>query len=70
MQNLGLEPSCHTYDGLIKAIVSDRGFSDGMEVVRSTSVEIDNHIQELFYPLAAKTVSWPYFNRLPSQLSF
>ncbi|XP_034675182.1 pentatricopeptide repeat-containing protein At1g76280 isoform X5 [Vitis riparia] len=32
MQNLGLEPSCHTYDGLIKAIVSDRGFSDGMEV--------------------------------------
>lgn len=35
MQNLGLEPSCHTYDGLIKAIVSDRGFSDGMEVLKT-----------------------------------
>ncbi|KAL2522093.1 Pentatricopeptide repeat-containing protein [Forsythia ovata] len=34
MQNLGLEPSCSTYDGFIRAVVSVRGFHEGMEVLR------------------------------------
>ncbi|KAJ4717572.1 Pentatricopeptide repeat [Melia azedarach] len=33
MQRLGLQPSSHTYDVFIRAIVSDRGFSYGMEVL-------------------------------------
>lgn len=34
MQSLGLQPSSHTYDGFIRAIVSDRGLSNGMEVLK------------------------------------
>ncbi|GMH18910.1 hypothetical protein Nepgr_020751 [Nepenthes gracilis] len=34
MQTLGLEPSCHTYDGFIRAIISEKGFGDGMKVLR------------------------------------
>lgn len=34
MQNLGLEPSCSTYDGFIRAVVSVRGFHEGMELLR------------------------------------
>ncbi|KAM6600779.1 hypothetical protein CsatA_020388 [Cannabis sativa] len=34
MQVLGLEPSIHTYDGFIRAVVSERGFSAGMEVLK------------------------------------
>lgn len=33
MQSLGLELSCNTYDGFIRALVSVKGFRDGMEVV-------------------------------------
>lgn len=33
MENLGLEPSPHTYDGLVKAVVSHRGIDDTMELV-------------------------------------
>lgn len=33
MQNFGLQPSSHTYDGFVRAIVSERGFSGGMEIV-------------------------------------
>lgn len=33
MQNLGLQPSSHTYDGFVRAVISERGFSFGMEVV-------------------------------------
>ncbi|KAK9213863.1 hypothetical protein WN944_005848 [Citrus x changshan-huyou] len=32
MQNLGLQPSSHRYDGFSRAIVSDRGFDERMEV--------------------------------------
>ncbi|KAF7817683.1 pentatricopeptide repeat-containing protein [Senna tora] len=38
MQNLGLQPSSHTYDGFVRAVVSERGFSDGLEVVSSDSL--------------------------------
>ncbi|KAK4387867.1 Pentatricopeptide repeat-containing protein [Sesamum angolense] len=34
MQNLGLEPSCSTYNGFIRALVSVKGFPDGMEVLK------------------------------------
>lgn len=34
MQTLGLEPSPHTYDGFIRAVVSERGYSNGMEVLK------------------------------------
>ncbi|KAI3459886.1 hypothetical protein Pfo_016549 [Paulownia fortunei] len=34
MQNLGLEPSCGTYDGFIRALVAVKGFDDGMEVLK------------------------------------
>lgn len=36
MQNLGLEPSEETYDGLLKAAVYCKGLAAGMEVVIST----------------------------------
>ncbi|GAB4854294.1 hypothetical protein Ancab_022880 [Ancistrocladus abbreviatus] len=32
MQILGLEPSSHTYDGFIRAIISEKGFGDAIEV--------------------------------------
>ncbi|GAU45008.1 hypothetical protein TSUD_87990 [Trifolium subterraneum] len=32
MQNLGLQPSSHTYDGIISAIVSQRSFGDAMRM--------------------------------------
>ncbi|XP_028784622.1 pentatricopeptide repeat-containing protein At1g76280 isoform X2 [Neltuma alba] len=35
MQNLGLQPSSHTYDGLIRAAVSEIGFSEGLEVLKT-----------------------------------
>ncbi|XP_019054371.1 PREDICTED: pentatricopeptide repeat-containing protein At1g76280 isoform X2 [Nelumbo nucifera] len=35
MHDLGLQPSEHTYDGFIKALVSGRGVTDGMEVVKT-----------------------------------
>ncbi|KAJ7962421.1 Pentatricopeptide repeat [Quillaja saponaria] len=34
MLNLGLQPSSHTYDGFVRALVSERGFNEGMEVLR------------------------------------
>ncbi|OIT22794.1 PREDICTED: pentatricopeptide repeat-containing protein At1g76280 isoform X2 [Nicotiana attenuata] len=34
MQTLGLQPSGSTYDGFIRAIVTARGFSDGVEVLK------------------------------------
>lgn len=33
MQKLGLYLTSNTYDSFVKAIVSERGFSSGMEVV-------------------------------------
>lgn len=35
MQNFGLQPSSHTYDGFVRAIVSERGFIGGMEILKS-----------------------------------
>ncbi|OVA11971.1 Pentatricopeptide repeat [Macleaya cordata] len=35
MHNLGLEPSCHTYDGFIRAVVLERGVTDGMKVLKA-----------------------------------
>lgn len=34
MKNLGLQPSSHTYDGFVRAVVSERGYNDGMEVLK------------------------------------
>ncbi|GAB2289289.1 hypothetical protein Dimus_023593 [Dionaea muscipula] len=34
MQSLGLDPSCHTYDGYIRAIIRQRGFGDGIELLK------------------------------------
>ncbi|KAK3034795.1 hypothetical protein RJ639_033700 [Escallonia herrerae] len=33
MQIIGLEPSCVTYDGFIRALVAERGFHDGLQVL-------------------------------------
>lgn len=33
MQNLGLQPSSHTCDGFVRAVISKRGFNVGMELV-------------------------------------
>lgn len=33
MQKLGFQINSHVYDGLIRAIVPERGFSSGMEIV-------------------------------------
>lgn len=33
MQKFGLQPSSHTYDGFVRAITSEQGFSSGMEIV-------------------------------------
>ncbi|TKY57582.1 Pentatricopeptide repeat-containing protein [Spatholobus suberectus] len=34
MENLGLQPSSHTYDGIIKAVVSHRSFGDAIGVLK------------------------------------
>nr|KJB14289.1 hypothetical protein B456_002G118000 [Gossypium raimondii] len=34
MQNLGLQPSSHTYDGFVRAIIQRRGFGAGMEMLK------------------------------------
>ncbi|XP_021902495.1 pentatricopeptide repeat-containing protein At1g76280 isoform X2 [Carica papaya] len=34
MQNIGLQPSSHTFDGFVRAIVRERGFSDGMKALK------------------------------------
>ncbi|VVA34279.1 Hypothetical predicted protein [Prunus dulcis] len=34
MQKFGLQPSSHTYDGFVRAVTSERGFSSGMEILR------------------------------------
>ncbi|KAL9248859.1 Pentatricopeptide repeat-containing protein [Drosera capensis] len=34
MQSLGLDPSCHTYDGFIRATVRGKGVGDGIELVK------------------------------------
>ncbi|XVE69624.1 hypothetical protein DITRI_Ditri10aG0005100 [Diplodiscus trichospermus] len=34
MQNLGLQPSSHTYDGFVRAIIPARGFSAGMKMLK------------------------------------
>ncbi|KAF8410322.1 hypothetical protein HHK36_002849 [Tetracentron sinense] len=35
MHNLGLEPSSHTYNAFIKAVVHERGVTDGMKVLKT-----------------------------------
>ncbi|XP_045824397.1 pentatricopeptide repeat-containing protein At1g76280-like isoform X1 [Trifolium pratense] len=39
MQNLGLQPSSHTYDGIIRAIVSQRSFGDAMRMFKKMQQE-------------------------------
>ncbi|TYI42821.1 hypothetical protein ES332_A01G125200v1 [Gossypium tomentosum] len=34
MQNLGLQPSSHTYDGFVRAIIQRRGFGAGLEMLK------------------------------------
>ncbi|XP_022132697.1 pentatricopeptide repeat-containing protein At1g76280 isoform X2 [Momordica charantia] len=34
MLDLGLQPSCHTFDGFVRSVVSERGFSDGMKILK------------------------------------
>lgn len=40
MQNLGIKPSRGAYDGLIRVLVKERGFHDGIEVVLTTFIFI------------------------------
>ena len=35
MHDLGLEPSEHTYDGFVKAVIYGKGVANGMEMVIS-----------------------------------
>ncbi|KAG9442350.1 hypothetical protein H6P81_018204 [Aristolochia fimbriata] len=35
MQNLGLKPSQHTYDGFLKAVIPERGVNYGVQVVKA-----------------------------------
>ncbi|XP_073220230.1 pentatricopeptide repeat-containing protein At1g76280 isoform X2 [Cicer arietinum] len=39
MQNLGLQPSSHTYDGVIRAVVSQRSFGDAMRMLKKVQQE-------------------------------
>ncbi|KAI5392672.1 pentatricopeptide repeat-containing protein At1g76280 [Lathyrus oleraceus] len=39
MQNLGLQPSSHTYDGIIRAVVSQRSFGDAMRMFKKMQQE-------------------------------
>ncbi|XWS20860.1 hypothetical protein CRYUN_Cryun30bG0005200 [Craigia yunnanensis] len=34
MENLGLQPSSHTYDGFVRAVIPTRGFSAGMKMLK------------------------------------
>ncbi|CAJ1972614.1 unnamed protein product [Sphenostylis stenocarpa] len=34
MENLGLQPSCHTYNGIIKAVISHGSFGDALGVLK------------------------------------
>ncbi|KAE8646171.1 pentatricopeptide repeat-containing protein At1g76280 isoform X1 [Cucumis sativus] len=34
MHKLGLQPSSHTFDGFVRSVVSERGFSAGMEILK------------------------------------
>lgn len=38
MENLGLQPSCHTYNGIIKAAVSHGNVGDAIGVVSSVTI--------------------------------
>jgi len=49
MQNLGLEPSSFTYDGLVRAVIWGRDIGDTMEVVRSPFSVLTNESLQLAY---------------------
>ncbi|XP_022976056.1 pentatricopeptide repeat-containing protein At1g76280 isoform X1 [Cucurbita maxima] len=34
MHELGLQPSSHTFDGFVRSVVSERGFSDGIKILK------------------------------------
>ncbi|XP_038897388.1 pentatricopeptide repeat-containing protein At1g76280 isoform X2 [Benincasa hispida] len=34
MHELGVQPSRHTFDGFVRSVVSERGFSDGMKILK------------------------------------
>jgi len=38
MENLGLQPSCHTYNGIIKAVASRGSFGNAIGVVSSATI--------------------------------
>lgn len=44
MQKLGLQPSSHTYDGFVRAVISEKGFSVGMEVVSHIGLFYGNYL--------------------------
>ncbi|KAI4336705.1 hypothetical protein L6164_015197 [Bauhinia variegata] len=54
MQNLGLQPTSHTYDGFVRAVVSQRGFNYGVEVLK---VMQQNNLKPYDSTLAVVSVS-------------
>ncbi|KAL4372467.1 hypothetical protein AHAS_Ahas06G0268700 [Arachis hypogaea] len=54
MQDLGLDPSRHAYDCLVRAVVSQRHFKDGMEILKKMK---QNNLKPLDSTLAALSVS-------------
>ncbi|XP_077237689.1 tetratricopeptide repeat (TPR)-like superfamily protein isoform X3 [Tasmannia lanceolata] len=55
MHNIGLEPSRHTYDGLIKAVVSERGIIYGMKVVKAME---KRNLKPYSTTLATLSIGW------------
>ncbi|BBG96357.1 hypothetical protein Prudu_005142 [Prunus dulcis] len=46
MQKFGLQPSSHTYDGFVRAVTSERGFSSGMEIESDWFIVEANHLKK------------------------
>ncbi|QHN88265.1 hypothetical protein HN51_042351 [Arachis hypogaea] len=54
MQDLGLDPSRHAYDCLVRTVVSQRHFKDGIEILKKMK---QNNLKPLDSTLAALSVS-------------
>ncbi|VVA41370.1 PREDICTED: pentatricopeptide repeat-containing [Prunus dulcis] len=46
MQKFGLQPSSHTYDGFVRAVTSERGFSSGVEIESDWFIVEANHLKK------------------------
>lgn len=54
MESLGLEPSRHTYNGFVRALVCERGFGEGMEALK---VMLERNMKPYDVTLATIAVS-------------